>query len=59
MCIYYAVDGPAEPRRESQEWLNLAEAPRSVATNNQLAVTANRFNYVFNLKARWLSRRGA
>ena len=24
--------------------------PTSVATNNQLAIVANRFNYVFNLK---------
>jgi polyketide synthase-associated protein len=35
---------------DKQEWLNLAEAPRNVATNNQLAILANRFNYVFNLK---------
>mmetsp|Transcript_3826 Transcript_3826/g.9879 ORF Transcript_3826/g.9879 Transcript_3826/m.9879 type:complete len:961 (-) Transcript_3826:56-2938(-) len=35
---------------DKQEWLNMPDVPRSVATNNQLAVTANRFNYVFNLK---------
>mmetsp|Transcript_56138 Transcript_56138/g.162689 ORF Transcript_56138/g.162689 Transcript_56138/m.162689 type:complete len:634 (-) Transcript_56138:23-1924(-) len=35
---------------DKEEWLNMPEAPMSVATNNQLAITANRFNYVFNLK---------
>lgn len=35
---------------DKEEWLNMAEAPVSVATNNQLAISANRFNYVFNLK---------
>jgi len=35
---------------DKEEWLNMPEAPRSVATNNQLAITANRFSYIFNLK---------
>lgn len=35
---------------DKQEWLSMPQAPRSVAANNQLAITANRFNYVFNLK---------
>merc|ERR1719450_1495521 len=35
---------------DKQEWLHMDDAPQSVATNNQLAVVANRFNYVFNLK---------
>lgn len=32
-----------------QEWTQMPVAT-SVATNNQLAIVANRFNYVFNLK---------
>jgi 3-oxoacyl-(acyl-carrier-protein) synthase len=35
---------------DKQEWINLPDVPRSVATNNQLAISANRFSYVFNLK---------
>jgi len=35
---------------DKQEWLQMPNVPRSVATNNQLAICANRFNYVFNLK---------
>jgi len=35
---------------DKEEWCNMPDVPRSVATNNQLAITANRFNYVFNLK---------
>jgi len=36
---------------DKQEWQNsMPDVPRSVATNNQLAISANRFNYVFNLK---------
>jgi len=35
---------------DKQEWLQMPGIPRSVATNNQLAICANRFNYVFNLK---------
>eukprot|EP00930_Biecheleria_cincta_P026021 TRINITY_DN18413_c0_g2_i1.p1 TRINITY_DN18413_c0_g2~~TRINITY_DN18413_c0_g2_i1.p1 ORF type:complete len:955 (-),score=189.61 TRINITY_DN18413_c0_g2_i1:188-3052(-) len=35
---------------DKQEWQNMPDAPRSVATNNQLAIVANRMNYVFNLK---------
>lgn len=34
---------------DKQEWL-MMPVNRSVATNNQLAISANRFNYVFNLK---------
>nr|AQS99236.1 type I polyketide synthase [Gambierdiscus polynesiensis] len=34
---------------DKQEWLQMP-VTRSVATNNQLAICANRFNYVFNLK---------
>ena len=33
----------------AQEW-NQMPVAQSVATNNQLAIVANRFNYVFNLK---------
>lgn len=32
---------------------------QSVATNNQLAIVANRFNYSFNLKGAWLRSCGA
>ncbi|CAK0909117.1 unnamed protein product, partial [Prorocentrum cordatum] len=38
---------------DKQEWMMMTstgEAPSSIGTNNQLAITANRFNYVFNLK---------
>eukprot|EP00747_Dinoflagellata_sp_TGD_P164522 gnl/TRDRNA2_/TRDRNA2_184576_c0_seq1.p1 gnl/TRDRNA2_/TRDRNA2_184576_c0~~gnl/TRDRNA2_/TRDRNA2_184576_c0_seq1.p1 ORF type:complete len:938 (+),score=185.40 gnl/TRDRNA2_/TRDRNA2_184576_c0_seq1:75-2888(+) len=35
---------------DKAEWLNMDGVPTSVATNNQLAIGANRFNYVFNLK---------
>jgi acyl transferase domain-containing protein len=35
---------------DRQEWLQLTDKPQNVATNNQLAICANRFNYVFNLK---------
>jgi len=35
---------------DKQEWLLMPEVPKSVATNNQLAICANRFNYSFNLK---------
>jgi polyketide synthase-associated protein len=35
---------------DKQEWLNLPDVSRSVATNNQLAISANRFSYSFNLK---------
>jgi len=35
---------------DKQEWLHMPNVARSVATNNQLAIGANRFNYVFNLK---------
>nr|AQS99293.1 type I polyketide synthase [Gambierdiscus excentricus] len=35
---------------DKQEWLNMPNVPTSVAANNQLAICANRFNYVFNLK---------
>nr|AQS99318.1 type I polyketide synthase [Gambierdiscus polynesiensis] len=35
---------------DKQEWLHMPGVPQSVATNNQLAICANRFNYVFNLK---------
>eukprot|EP00413_Alexandrium_margalefii_P030530 CAMPEP_0204570198 /NCGR_PEP_ID=MMETSP0661-20131031/38172_1 /ASSEMBLY_ACC=CAM_ASM_000606 /TAXON_ID=109239 /ORGANISM="Alexandrium margalefi, Strain AMGDE01CS-322" /LENGTH=936 /DNA_ID=CAMNT_0051578369 /DNA_START=82 /DNA_END=2892 /DNA_ORIENTATION=+ len=35
---------------DKQEWLTMPDVPRSVATNNQLAICANRFNYSFNLK---------
>merc|ERR1719353_169890 len=35
---------------DKAEWLNMDGVPSSVATNNQLAIGANRFNYVFNLK---------
>jgi len=35
---------------DKQEWLSMPDVPRNVATNNQLAICANRFNYVFNLK---------
>lgn len=38
---------------DKQEWMMMTatgEAPASIGTNNQLAITANRFNYVFNLK---------
>jgi len=35
---------------DKQEWVQMPNVPRSVATNNQLAICANRFNYVFNLK---------
>lgn len=34
---------------DKQEW-NQMPVAQSVATNNQLAIVANRFNYVFNLK---------
>lgn len=34
---------------DKQEWPSMP-VPTSVATNNQLAIVANRFNYVFNLK---------
>ena len=34
---------------DKQEW-NQMPVPSSVATNNQLAIVANRFNYSFNLK---------
>ncbi|CAE8710629.1 unnamed protein product, partial [Polarella glacialis] len=34
---------------DKQEWLNMPVAT-SVATNNQQAIVANRFNYTFNLK---------
>ncbi|CAK9053285.1 unnamed protein product [Durusdinium trenchii] len=34
---------------DKQEWTQMPVAT-SVATNNQLAIVANRFNYVFNLK---------
>jgi len=35
---------------DKQEWLHMPGVPSSVATNNQLAIVANRFNYVFNMK---------
>jgi len=35
---------------DKQEWIQMPNVPSSVATNNQLAIIANRFNYVFNLK---------
>jgi len=35
---------------DKQEWLNMPGVPTSVATNNQQAIMANRFNYSFNLK---------
>jgi len=35
---------------DKQEWVNMPGVPSNVATNNQLAIVANRFNYVFNLK---------
>jgi len=35
---------------DKQEWLSLPGVPTSVATNNQQAIMANRFNYAFNLK---------
>lgn len=35
---------------DKNEWLSMPNVPRSVATNNQLAIQANRFSYVFNLK---------
>jgi len=36
---------------DKNEWVSsVPDAPQSVATNNQLAIGANRFNYVFNLK---------
>eukprot|EP00931_Biecheleriopsis_adriatica_P085876 TRINITY_DN60659_c0_g1_i1.p1 TRINITY_DN60659_c0_g1~~TRINITY_DN60659_c0_g1_i1.p1 ORF type:complete len:955 (-),score=205.23 TRINITY_DN60659_c0_g1_i1:94-2958(-) len=34
---------------DKQEWLHM-DVKASVATNNQQAIVANRFNYVFNLK---------
>ena len=39
---------------DKQEW-NQMPVPQSVATNNQLAIVANRFNYSFNLKGAALS----
>lgn len=35
---------------DKNEWVHMDDAPSSVATNNQLAINANRFSYVFNLK---------
>mmetsp|Transcript_49295 Transcript_49295/g.154388 ORF Transcript_49295/g.154388 Transcript_49295/m.154388 type:complete len:937 (+) Transcript_49295:67-2877(+) len=35
---------------DKQEWLLMPDTPKNVATNNQLAICANRFNYSFNLK---------
>jgi len=35
---------------DKQEWLTMPDVPRNAATNNQLAICANRFNYAFNLK---------
>merc|ERR1719491_2686809 len=35
---------------DKQEWATMSNVPRSVAANNQLAIVANRLNYVFNLK---------
>mmetsp|Transcript_119375 Transcript_119375/g.266633 ORF Transcript_119375/g.266633 Transcript_119375/m.266633 type:complete len:952 (-) Transcript_119375:69-2924(-) len=49
-CNTNAIHASVSVGCDKQEWLNLPEAPRSVATNNQLAIMANRFNYVFNLK---------
>lgn len=35
---------------DKNEWQYMPDVPSSVAANNQLAIAANRFNYVFNLK---------
>mmetsp|Transcript_157147 Transcript_157147/g.286121 ORF Transcript_157147/g.286121 Transcript_157147/m.286121 type:complete len:932 (+) Transcript_157147:83-2878(+) len=35
---------------DKQEWNQMPDVPSSVATNNQLAIAANRVNYIFNLK---------
>lgn len=35
---------------DKNEWCNMPGVPSSVATNNQLAICANRFSYVFNMK---------
>lgn len=35
---------------DKNEWVNMSWVPSSVATNNQLAICANRFSYVFNMK---------
>nr|AIW63285.1 polyketide synthase AS3D901 [Azadinium spinosum] len=49
-CNTHAIHASVSVGCDKQEWLNLPLAPRSVATNNQRAILANRFNYVFNLK---------
>jgi len=35
---------------DKNEWLQMPGVPTSVATNNQLAICANRVNYIYNLK---------
>nr|AQS99211.1 type I polyketide synthase [Gambierdiscus excentricus] len=50
MCNTHPIHASVSVGCDKEEWLNMPGVPRSVATNNQLAITANRFNYIFNLK---------
>jgi len=49
-CNTNSVHASVSVGMDKQEWVRMDWVPTSVATNNQLAVVANRFNYVFNLK---------
>lgn len=49
-CNTHPLHATVSVGNDKQEWCHMPDVPSSVAVNNQLAISANRFSYVFNLK---------